>query len=100
MLWLVILGFADSTTRDIYDGDDTKAARRIPRDLWAVARRKLDMLDAAHDVQDLRAPPGNRLERLKGRLSGRWSIRVNDQYRIVFGFDGGNATDVQIVDYH
>ena len=67
---------------------------------WPVARRKLDMLDAAAEATDLRAPPGNKLEKLRGRLAGKWSIRVNDQYRIVFGFESGNATAVGIVDYH
>lgn len=96
----MILGFADGTTRDIYDGHDTKAARRIPRELWAPARRKLDLLDAANGPRDLRVPPGNMLEKLKGKPAGKWSIRVNDQYRIVFAWADGNASDVQVVDYH
>ena len=58
------------------------------------------MLEAASEIRDLKSPPGNRLEALKGGLSGRHSIRINDQYRIVFGFEGGNATDVWITDYH
>ena len=75
-------------------------ARRLPRTLWPVLRRKLDMLHAAHAVGDLRAPPGNRLEALKGDRAGRYSIRVNDQYRITFRLEGGNAYDVVCKDYH
>jgi proteic killer suppression protein len=97
---VAIAGFADATTADIYHGIDSKAARRIPKGAWPAARRKLDMINAALAPQDLRSPPGNRLEKLKGNLAGKFSIRVNDQYRIVFAFDGGNATEVQIVDYH
>jgi len=58
------------------------------------------MLEAAHEIRDLKSPPGNRLEALKGKLDGYYSIRVNDQYRIIFGFDGGNATEVTVADYH
>jgi len=96
----VILSFGDATTKDIFHGSDTKAARMLPKDVWSVARRKLDMLDAAHAEADLRAPPGNRLERLKGDLAGLWSVRVNDKYRLVFAFTSGNASDVRITDYH
>jgi len=58
------------------------------------------MLEAAHEIKDLKSPQGNRLEALKGRMSGKYSIRVNDQYRVTFGFDGGNATEVMVTDYH
>jgi proteic killer suppression protein len=96
----MILNFQDRTTEDIYNGDDTKAARSIPRTIWKVAARKLDLLNAARDVQDLKVPPGNRLEMLKGNRKGWYSIRINDQYRIVFQWNDGNAKDVGIVDYH
>lgn len=96
----MILSFADRTTQDIYDGTESKHARKIPKALWPLVRRKLDALAYAHDALDLRAPPGNRLERLHGDLAGKWSIRVNDQYRVVFAFKGGNATDVLVTDYH
>ena len=96
----MIAGFQDHTTQDIFDGANTLAARRIPRELWKVVNRKLDMLEAAHELRDLRSPPGNRLEALKGKLAGCYSIRVNDQYRVVFGFEGGNATEVRVTDYH
>ncbi len=96
----MILGFADETTRDIHAGKDTKTARKVPKILWSTVHRKLDMLEAAHQIKDLQAPPGNRLEKLRGDRAGFWSIRVNDQYRIVFTFENGNADAVQIVDYH
>ena len=96
----MILDFADKTTRDIYDGLASKAARRIPETVWRVAVRKLDMLNAASDLRDLRVPPANRLEALKGKWSGYHSIRINDQFRIVFRWIEGNAKDVLITDYH
>lgn len=96
----MILDFADKTTEDIYDGLDSKAARRIPQTVWAVAVRKLDMLNAASDLRDFRVPPASRLEALKGKWSGYHSIRINDQYRIVFRWIEGNAKDVLITDYH
>ena len=66
----------------------------------AVAMRKLALLNVAERIEDLRAPPGNRLEALKGKRQGQWSIRINDQWRICFRFKGGSAADVEIVDYH
>jgi proteic killer suppression protein len=96
---LVITSFADDTTRDVYDGKSTKAARRIPKTLWGVTRRKLDALEYAKDLRDL-GSPGNKLEKLQGDLAGKHSIRVNDQYRIVLAFDEGQASDVLITDYH
>jgi proteic killer suppression protein len=96
----MILNFADKTTEDIYNGLDSKPARRIPPVVWKIAVRKLDMLNAAHDLRDLRIPPANRLEALKGDWAGCHSIRVNDQYRVVFKWTEGNAKDVQITDYH
>ena len=79
---------------------DSKAARKIPKDLWVVVRRKLDMVNAATNVQSLRLPPGNRLEALQDDRAGSLSIRVNDQYRITFRFDGEHAFDVLCEDYH
>ncbi|MEW6325642.1 MAG: type II toxin-antitoxin system RelE/ParE family toxin [Nitrospirota bacterium] len=96
----MIANFADATTRDIFDGINSKAARKIPRTLWAVTARKLDMVNTAHELMDLASPPGNRLELLKGEWTGFHSIRVNDQYRIVFRWSAGQAHDVQITDYH
>lgn len=96
----MILGFRDQTTRDIYHGDNTKSARLVPMVLWNVACRKLDLLNAARQLNDLRVPPGNRLEMLRGQWAGFHSIRVNDQYRLVFLWVNGNVKDVQITDYH
>ena len=96
----MIASFGDQATRDVFDDENSRTARSIPKDIWKVAQRKLDQLNAAHLIEDLRVPPGNRLEALRGDLAGYWSIRVNDQYRIVFQFNDGHAKDVKIVDYH
>ncbi len=96
----MIASFADQGTEDIYNGDNSKPARSIPKAIWAVARRKLDMLNAATVIDDLRVPPGNRLEALRGNLAGRYSIRINDQFRVVFRFADGHASDVRICDDH
>jgi proteic killer suppression protein len=96
----VIQSFGDSATEDIFHGRDTRAARRLPRTIWPVIRRKLDMVNAAHILGDLASPPGNRLEALKGERSGTYSIRVNDQFRVVFRFEDGAAYDVTCEDYH
>ena len=95
----MIASFADAATEDIFNGTNTKAARRIPKDLWRIAARKLSTLDYATDLRDL-STPGNNLEKLKGALAGKYSIRINDQFRIVFNFDRGEAANVAITDYH
>lgn len=87
-------------TEDIYNGITSKEARKFPGEVRGVAERKLDMIDAAAEILDLRVPPSNRLEKLKGDRIGQFSIRINDQYRICFQFTQGNATGVEIVDYH
>lgn len=97
----MILDFADEATEDIFHGNRSKAARRcLPPGLWPAARRKLDRLNRAREPRELADPPGNRLEALKGDFAGYFSIRINDQYRIVFRFERSDARDVQIVDYH
>jgi toxin HigB-1 len=96
----VITAYRDDATRDVHIGVASRAARRFSRSVRVVARRKLDLIGAAADIRDLTVPPGNRLEKLKGDLAGFYSIRVNDQFRIIFRFDAGNATEVQITDYH
>lgn len=96
----MIRSFGDEATEDVFHGRETRQARRLPKTLWPIIRRKLDMLNAAHTLDDLRRPPGNRLERLKGIRPSRYSIRVNDQYRITFKFEGGDALDVKCEDYH
>ena len=96
----MIKSFRDKTTEDIYNGNNTKDARAIPKSIWDVACRKLDMLNAMQDLKDIAVSRGNHLEKLKGELSGYLSIRVNDQYRIIFKWRQGNVESVQIVDYH
>ncbi len=90
----------DDTTRDIWNGVNSKAARRIPREFWPVIRRKLDQIDSVTSLVQLRVPPGNRLHALVDELIGFPAIRVNDQYRIVFRFEGEHAFDVRCTDYH
>lgn len=94
---ILIINFADRETSLIWDGFQS---RRLPADIQPVALRKLRLLNRAERLDDLRAPPGNRLEPLKGELEGRWSIRVNDQWRICFRWTTGGPSDVGIVDYH
>jgi len=96
----MIVSFGDKTTEHIFHGIDTKAARKIARVLWARVQGKLDLLNASTTVEDLRVPPSNRLEKLRGDWAGFYSLRVNDQYRIAFRFAGGDAFDVQCTDYH
>ena len=96
----MIRTLADDTTRDIWNGVNSKAARRSPRALWPIVRRKLDQLDSVTRLDDLRIPPGNRLHALTGDLAGFHAIRVNDQYRVIFRFDGEHAVDVRCADYH
>lgn len=85
----------------MFHGHDTKLARRTcPQALWSVARRKLDQLNAAPRLEDLRVPPGNRLEPLKGVRAGQHSVRINDQYRICFTWEAVGPREVEVVDYH
>jgi proteic killer suppression protein len=93
----MIRGFADSETATIWAG---QRSRRLPSDIQVVALRKLRLLNQARRLDDLRVPPGNRLEMLKGSRAGQHSIRVNDQWRICFAWTEGGADDVEIVDYH
>jgi proteic killer suppression protein len=95
----VIASFGDAATEDIFNGRNTKAARTIPKELWKTAARKLSALDYAKGLGDV-SSPGNKLEQLKGALAGKYSIRINDQFRIVFNFDRGEASNVVIADYH
>ncbi len=97
----MIQTFRDAGTEDLFNGKSTKAARRVlPRSLWRVAGRKLDQLDSARALDELRVPPGNRLEALKHDRSGQWSIRINDQYRVCFVWSQDGPAEVEIVDYH
>jgi len=96
----VIVSFADTTTADIFHGSDSKAARKLPRVLWGRIQQKLDVLNACTSLDDLRIPPANRLEKLKGDLAGFYSIRVNQQYRVIFRFVNGQCEQVRCIDYH
>lgn len=96
----MIQSFSDETTADLFRERNTRAARRIPPDLWRVAQRKLKALDVAAWLEDLTVPAGNRLERLKGHQAGRHSIRINDQYRVTFRWEQGHAYEVRVEDYH
>ena len=93
----MIRDFADKETEKIWNGT---ISRRLPHDIQAVARRKLRMLNNARQLDDLRIPPANRVEALKGDRRGQHSIRINDQWRICFRWNDGDASKVEIVDYH
>jgi proteic killer suppression protein len=97
----MIRSFAGKGTEDVFNGVDSKAARRVcPSGLWPVARRKLDQLDATVSLEALRVPPGNQLETLKGDRRGHHSIRINAQWRICFQWTADGPQTVEIVDYH
>lgn len=97
----MIVSFADRGTEDVYNGVESRRARRAcPTEAWPAARRKLDLLDAARLLDDLRAPPANRLEALRGDRRGQHSIRINDQYRIRFIWTSTGPSLVEIADYH
>lgn len=93
----MIKSFADKETERLFK---RQFSRKLPQDIQRVARRKLEILDAAEVLQDLRVPPSNRLENLSGERAGQHSIRINRQWRICFKWQNGNAHDVEIVDYH
>ena len=93
----MIQSFGDGETAIIWEG---RVSRRLPRDIQDTALRKLRLIHQAKNIEDLRVPPGNRLEALRGDLTGQWSIRINDQWRICFIWQNGEALRVSIVDYH
>ena len=93
----MIESFGDTETEQIYRG---QRSRKLPGDIQHRARRKLRMLNQARALQDLSVPPGNRLEALRGDLSGFWSIRINQQWRIIFRWEDGRKIEVKIADYH
>ena len=93
----MIKSFRGKEPRKIWQG---QRSRRLPQDIQQVARRKLRMLNNARSLKDLRVPPANRLEVLRGQRAGQYSIRINDQWRICFVWNKGDALDVEIVDYH
>jgi len=93
----MIKSFSNNYTEDLFKREK---AKKIPATILRVAYRKLLLIDAAGNINDLRVPPGNRLENLSGNLSGKYSIRINDQWRIIFRWKDENAYDVEILDYH
>ena len=93
----MILTFGNSETEKIWNGEWVK---KLPNEIQKVGRRKLRMLNNSQDINDLRIPPSNRLERLHDKLKEYYSIRVNDQWRIIFKWDAGKASEVEIIDYH
>jgi toxin HigB-1 len=97
----MICSFKDQGTEDIFNGQDTKVARRTcPQSLWKVAAHKLDQLDSVLTLNELSVSPGNQLEGLKGDRQGQCSVRINEQYRICFIWTEAGPSDVEILDYH
>jgi toxin HigB-1 len=97
----MIQSFRNQADKDLFNGRNTKAARKgCPDFLWKVLARKLDQLDSAERLEDLRIPPGNRLESLSGRRTGQYSIRVNEQYRVCFMWTEAGPAEVEVTDYH
>ena len=96
----MIVSFGDRATEDLYHNRPTGRARRFPRDIVDIALVKMDLLNGAAAVLDLRSPPGNRLETLKGDLKGYHSIQINEQWRLVFRWEDNNAHEVRLIDYH
>ncbi|HTF89822.1 MAG TPA: type II toxin-antitoxin system RelE/ParE family toxin [Planctomycetota bacterium] len=95
-----MVSFADPATEALYHGTQDRRTRRFPRDILKTSLRKLDMLEAASILEDLRVPPGNRLEALRGELLGLHSIRVNDQWRFVFRWTSRGPAEVRLIDSH
>jgi len=97
----MIQSFKNKATQDIFNGLSSKIARKIcPKDLWKIAARKLDQIDSVLSLDELRIPPGNRLEALTQNRQGQYSVRINDQYRICFKWSETGPTEVEITDYH
>ena len=93
----MIISFGDKETEKVWDGEFSK---KLPNDIQQIGRRKLRMINNSQDIKDLMIPPSNRLEKLKGKLKGFYSIRINKQWRIIFKWKEPNAYEVQILDYH
>ena len=96
----MIESFGNQLAEALFDANISRATRKFPSELRRAARRKLLYLHDAVELRDLRVPPGNRLELLKGDLTGFYSIRINDQWRVVFMWNSGSPSEVQIMDYH
>jgi len=93
----MILSFGSKETEKIWNGERVK---KLPLEIQNIGRRKLRMLNNSQDIKDLRVPPSNKLEKKKGNLKEFYAIRINDQWRIIFKWNNGNASDVEIIDYH
>ena len=93
----MILSFGNSETESIWNGERVK---KLPKEIQEIGRRKLRMINNSINLVDLRIPPSNRLEKLSGKLKNYYSIRINDQWRIIFKWEAGNALEVKIFDYH
>jgi proteic killer suppression protein len=93
----MIISFGNKDTKKIWEGERIKG---LSTELQETSRRKLRMLNNSQDINDLMIPPSNRLEKLKGNLKEFYSIRINNQWRIIFKWNNGNATEVEIIDYH
>ena len=96
----MIVSFGDNATEAVFHGTPIRLLKRFPADVLKRANQKLDYLNGASNLTDLEAPPGNRLEPLKGDLKGLHSIRINDQWRVVFHWQGSDAHEVRLMDYH
>lgn len=94
---IMIISFGSKETEQIYNG---KRVKKIPLEVQKIGRRKLRMINNSQNINDLRIPPANRLEKLRGNLEGFYSIRINDQWRIIFIWNKGQASEVTITDYH
>ena len=93
----MILSFGSKDAQKIWDGERVK---KIPNSIQEISRRMLRMLNNSQDLMDLQIPPSNKLEKLKGNLKDFYSIRINDQWRIIFKWESGNSSEVEIIDYH
>jgi proteic killer suppression protein len=97
----MIVSFKNQATEDIFNGVNSKIARKIcPQTIWRIASRKLDQLDSVESLEELKIPPGNRLESLSGDRDSEFSIRINEQYRICFVWGELGPSEVEIIDYH
>jgi proteic killer suppression protein len=97
----MIQSFVDTGSEDVFNGHNTRAARKVcPQTLWSIAARKFDQLDSVEILDELRIPPGNRLEELVGNRRGQYSIRINQRYRICFKWTESGPSEVEIIDYH
>lgn len=96
----MIKSFGNKVARDVYDGTSSRNSQKLPKELHDKTRRLLDQINSAPSLEFLQTPPGNRLEKLRGDLSGYWSLRINDTWRITFRWRDNDFHDIKIIDYH